>query len=170
MNVDHIDDDSALLCEVRRRGLRQKQGRAQIAPHEIVPRRMGDLAYGCPIEGRCIVDERVEPAEMADGGPDQLLGCLVSLQVRGEEGGGSRARGIQLGAELFRGCGRGSIVHDNACPRRMQRARDLGANTARAAGDEDHLVVERVLDAVRHARSRYRIARAACIGARSARP
>jgi hypothetical protein len=168
MNVDHIENESALLREVRRRSLRQEQGRAHVAAHEFIPPGPGDLAHRRRVERRGIVDEDVDPAEMPERRRDQLVRRLLVLQVRGEKCGGSRARGVQFRAELFRGCARGSVVHQNARTCRVERPRDLGTDAACGAGDQDHLVVERVPGAVRHARSRYRIAHAGCIGARSA--
>ena len=145
MNVDHVDDEPALPGEVRRRGLRQKQGRAQIAADQIVPRRLGDLADGCRIESRGIVDEHVEPAEMLEGGADQLLGRLVSMRSAANERRRiPRARRFSSSTELSRRRGGGAVVQEDARAGRMQRPRDLGADAPRAARDQDHLVVERV--------------------------
>jgi hypothetical protein len=154
--------------EVRRRGLREEQGRAQVAAQKIVPRGRGDLAHGCRIEGGGIVDEHIEAPELRDGGGDELLRRRLLVEVGGEQRGRIRAGGVQLLAEHSRRRGGGSVVHEDASAGRMQRTRNLCADAPRRAGDENHPTVERAPGDVvgRHARSRYRIARGACIAAR----
>jgi hypothetical protein len=43
MDIDHVDDETVLRAQTGRGRLREKQGRFQVAPHEIVPLRHSDL-------------------------------------------------------------------------------------------------------------------------------
>ena len=56
MEINHVDDESALLGQARGGRLREKQRRFQVAAHEVVPLRQGDLTDRPRVKTRRSVD------------------------------------------------------------------------------------------------------------------
>ena len=139
MDVDHIDDESALRPQAGRGRLRQEQRRLQIAAHEIVPLRQRDLADRRRIEARRIVDQNVQAPEFEQSRGDQLLRRVRVQKMRGEDRGRMRARAVEFVRQGNGGGRRRTIVNENIGAGGVQRARDFGADAARAAGDQHRL-------------------------------
>ena len=125
------------------RRLRQKQRRLQVGADEIVPVDLADVAERCRIERRGVVDQDIEAAEGAGRGCHQRRQLCDLQQIALRERRGARARGVQLarqGGRVVRGA---AVVQHHIRTRRVQRARDGGADASRGAGDECRLARER---------------------------
>jgi hypothetical protein len=102
VNVDHVHDGAFALAQLRRRGLREEERRAQVRAHEIVPLLRRHAAERRRIERRCVVDERVHATERSDcAGHDARQRGEIE-QIRADYDGRPRTLAVQLVAQRFR--------------------------------------------------------------------
>jgi hypothetical protein len=88
-----------------------------------------------------IVDDDVEPAELADGALDQGVHLGVARHVGGDHDGPPACPRRELGGLLERSLGTGRQSHVGA--RFRQRHRDGSAEAATGAGDDGDLAGQR---------------------------
>src|SRR5688572_9417465 len=137
VHVDDVHDDAARRAQRRDERLRQEQRRFQVAAEKIVPLLERDRADRRGIEVRRVVDEDVE---LAAGAVEHLRGQpLYGSDV--EDVGADRecrlrSRAIETGRELIRLTGGAVVMDRDVRTRRVQGARNDGADALRCAGDE----------------------------------
>ena len=73
MHVGHIDDGAARRAQIGSGRLRQKKRRLQVAADQVIPGGGVDAAQRRCKEGRCVVDQRIEPAKAGDDSLDEPL-------------------------------------------------------------------------------------------------
>jgi histidine ammonia-lyase len=157
VDIDHIDDESALPGQARCGGLREEQGSLQVAAHEVVPLGERDLPHRGRVEAGGVVDQDVQAPKFQQDGSHQFFRGLRARQLR-------RVNRGRMGTDLVEsvrqgdgGSGGGAIMNEYIGSGGVQRACYLRADPARAAGDEHDLAAERrTFDTGFHGHQRYR--------------
>ena len=112
---------------------------------------------GVAIKTRGVIDQNVQAAEFEQGRRDQFLRRVGAQKMRGKDGGRVLAHAVEFVRQGNGGCGRRAVVNENIGAGRVQRARDLGADAARAAGDQHDLIAQgKIVIHDDHAPQRYR--------------
>ncbi len=118
------------------RGLGDEQRRAQIGADQIVPGRRRDLADGCRVERRGVVDEPVETSEALDGLVDDRRQLVEIEQVRLDQRDRVGADVVKLRLQEPRLAGGRAIMEHQVRAACVQPATDRCADTLGAAGDQ----------------------------------
>ncbi len=146
VDVRDIEDQTLAAAQLRRGGLREEQGRAQVAADQIVELRRRDRADRRRIEGGGVVDQAVEPAEGTDHGVRQGLPQGRIGEIAMEHRGGSGPRVVHAADEQS-GVARGMTAMDgDRRAGRMESAGDRGADAPCGARDQHDLPGERRWD------------------------
>jgi hypothetical protein len=98
MDVGDVHDAAAAALEMRRRRLREEQRRLEVGTDQVVPGRRVDSADFCGVEGRGVIHQRVEPAEMGHDGVYQRRQRGNVEQVGSEGRGGNLPRAFRVAA------------------------------------------------------------------------
>src|SRR5205823_15051356 len=87
------------LGELRRRGLREEERRAQVGADEVVPFARADALEWRRVERRGVVDEAVEAAESRGRFVDELRKRGEVEKIGLHHDARTRSRGIELGGD-----------------------------------------------------------------------
>jgi hypothetical protein len=134
VDVGDVDDAAAALFQFGRGGLRQEQGRDQVAAHQVVPVLHGDGADRGRIEARRVVDQHVEPAEGGDGLVDQARQTVDVEQVGLDQRHRIGPDGVQLVLQRARLVDRTAVVDHQVGAAGMQQAAGCRAHPFGPAG------------------------------------
>lgn len=136
MDVDQVDDDALRGAQMRRGGLGQENGGAQVGADQVFPLFGADRADGGRVEARSIVDENVESLRARNDFLDHVAERFLIEQIAGHGDGRSGAFSIEFCSErLGRGCG-AAVVDGDIGAARVQCAHDPGAHAPGRARHE----------------------------------
>ena len=97
VDIDDVDDRSAVLGKPRRGGLREEERRAHVRGEKFVPLRRSRRGKRRRIERRRVVDERIEPPVSINACADEASEFLDVAKIGLQTQRALRSRGFELG-------------------------------------------------------------------------